>query len=202
MNNLLSLQFRLTSLTLLILGWLVIYFPINRLAIQSTKHIQMNIGLDEKIPFIPQFAIIYFSTYIFVVQPFLFLPNEQQFIRMLITFSGISILSSLLHAVVPSKIERVNSIDPSNLSGRLLNLFQNTCQPYGNFPSMHVGLSVPVVAINYLTGGLFVGSFTLIWAILIALSTLFTKQHYILDVVAGIIIGMVVFVATFYFFPI
>ena len=57
---------------------------------------------------------------------------------------------------------------------------------------MHVGLSVPVVAANFMVGGPVIGSIMLIWAVLIAISTLYTKQHYILDVLAGFMGGLVI----------
>lgn len=111
---------------------------------------------------------------------------------MLTSFVSISVLSSLIHAAVPSKIERVERVTVGGLSGWGLALFQKTCKPYGNFPSMHVGLSVPVVAANFMTGGPVIGGVMLAWAVLIAVSTLFTKQHYILDVLAGIAGGAVI----------
>ena len=83
-------------------------------------------------------------------------------------------------------------------SGWALGLFQKTCKPYGNFPSMHVGLSVPVVAANFLAGGPVIGSIMLLWAVLIAVSTLYTKQHYILDVLAGVVGGLVISTLVFW----
>ena len=63
---------------------------------------------------------------------------------------------------------------------------------------MHVGLSVPVVAANYLVLGPRAGSLMLVWAVLIALSTLYTKQHYILDVLAGVAMGLAILGLTFW----
>jgi membrane-associated phospholipid phosphatase len=37
-----------------------------------------------------------------------------------------------------------------------------------------------------MVGGPIIGTISLVWAALIALSTLYTKQHYLLDVLAGI----------------
>jgi membrane-associated phospholipid phosphatase len=192
LDETLSLSFRLTTLALTLFGWLVIYFFVNRLQVDQNLRIDLGTELDRKTPYIPLFALMYFSTYVFVVQPFFILPNARQFYWMLTSFVSISVISSLIHATIPSKIERVEQVTTGGLSGWMLGLFQKTCKPYGNFPSMHVGLSVPVVAANFIAGGPVIGSTMLIWAFLIAISTLYTKQHYILDVLAGLMGGLVI----------
>ncbi len=193
MENTLSLTYRLEILILTLLGWLILYFFVNRLEVAHERRLDLGMEIDRKIPFLPQFALVYFSTYIFVVQPFLVLADARQFYWMLASFVTISVGSSLIHATVPSKIERREELNVAGMSGWMLGLFQKTCKPYGNFPSMHVGLSVPVVGANYIIFGPLVGTVTLLWGILIALSTLFTKQHYILDVLAGAVGGLLVY---------
>ena len=186
MDTILPLHFRLEILTLTLLVWLVVYFFVNRLQVKPQRRLDLAMPLDGKIPFVPQLALIYFSTYIFVIQPFIILSEARQFYWMLASFGSITAIASLIHAIVPSKIERNEILlDTDGFSGKLINLFQKTCKPYGNFPSMHVALSVPVVGANFMVFGPTAGSITLVWAILIALSTLYTKQHYILDVLAG-----------------
>jgi membrane-associated phospholipid phosphatase len=197
-NETLSLTFRLQILALTLLGWLVIYFFVNRLQVAHDLRLDLGTEWDRKTPYLPFFALVYFSTYIFVVQPFFVLSDARQFYLMLVSFVSISVISSLIHATVPSKIERVEQVTTGGVSGWMLDLFQKTCKPYGNFPSMHVGLSVPVVVTNYMVGGPVIGSLTLIWAVLIALSTLFTKQHYVLDVLAGLLGGVLIFALTFW----
>jgi membrane-associated phospholipid phosphatase len=192
LDEALSLSFRLSTLALALLGWLVIYFFVNRLQVDPNRRIDLGTKLDRKIPYMPLFALVYFSTYVFVLQPFFVLSNARQFYWMLTSFVLISVISSLIHATVPSKIERVEQVTIGGLSGWMLGLFQKTCKPYGNFPSMHVGLSVPVIAANFMAGGPGIGSIMLIWAVLIAISTLYTKQHYILDVLAGFMGGLVI----------
>ena len=198
MEETLTLSFRLIILALTLLGWLVIYFFVNRLQVDPVRRIDLGAELDRKTPYIPLFALVYFSTYIFVVQPFFILSNRRQFYLMLTSFILISVISSLIHATIPSKIERVEQVTTGGLSGWMLGLFQKTCKPYGNFPSMHVGLSVPVVIANFMAEGPIPGSIMLVWAALIAVSTLYTKQHYILDVCAGLIGGVVISALTFW----
>ena len=199
MNETLPLSFRMFALMLTLLGWLIIYFFVNRLQVDPGRRIDLSMELDRQTPYIPLFALVYFSTYVFVIQPFFLLSNARLFYWMLTSFILISVISSLIHATVPSKIERVEQVTSGGLSGWMLGLFQKTCKPYGNFPSMHVGLSVPVAAANFAVGGPVAGSAMLVWAVLIALSTLYAKQHYILDVLAGLAGGLVICALTFWF---
>ena len=60
-------------LVLTLLCWLVMYFIVNRRKVLPEQRIDLGTDLDRKTPFLPQFAPIYFSTYFFVIQPFLFL---------------------------------------------------------------------------------------------------------------------------------
>jgi membrane-associated phospholipid phosphatase len=197
LNGTLSLSFRLSALALTLFGWLILYFFVNRLQVEPSHRIDLGTELDRKIPYAPLFALAYFSTYVFVIQPFFILSDAREFHWMLTSFVLISSISSLIHATIPSKIERVEQVTVGGLSGWMLGLFQKTCKPYGNFPSMHVGLSVPVVAANFVAGGPVSGGIMLLWAVLIAVSTLYTKQHYILDVFAGVVGGFVISTLTF-----
>jgi membrane-associated phospholipid phosphatase len=198
MDTILSLHFRLVVLALTLLAWLTVYFFVNRLQVEPQSRLDLAMPLDGKIPFVPQLALVYFSTYIFVIQPFIILTEARHFYWMLASFGSITAIATLIHATVPSKIERNETPDTNGLSGKLIHLFQQTCKPHGNFPSMHVALSVPVVGANFLAVGPIAGSVALVWAISIALSTLFTKQHYILDVLAGLAGGALIYTLTYW----
>lgn len=198
MDTILSLHFRLVVLALTLLAWLTVYFFVNRLQVEPQSRLDLAMPLDGKIPFVPQLVLVYFSTYIFVIQPFIILTEARHFYWMLASFGSITAIATLIHATVPSKIERNETPDTNGLSGKLIHLFQKTCKPHGNFPSMHVALSVPVVGANFVAVGPIAGSVALVWAISIALSTLFTKQHYILDVLAGLAGGALIYTLTYW----
>ncbi len=202
METSLPLSYRMVILAFTLAGWLLIYFLINRLPVDPGRRRNFSIDLDRRTPYLPFFSLVYFSTYVFVIQPFFILSDSRQFFLMLISFVAISLFSCVMHAVVPSRVERVEDVPIGGVSGWMLSTFQKTCKPHGNFPSMHVGLSIPVVASGFMAGGPRAGIATLIWGLLIALSTLFTKQHYIIDVLTGLAGGLVIFFLTYWLMPV
>jgi membrane-associated phospholipid phosphatase len=178
------------TIALVSLLWLIVYFIVNRLRVDPRLRRDYSLPIDKKIPFVPLFAWVYFSIEILVLHPFLFLSDARQFYWMLACFILNTILFSLIHIVIPSKVERIEQTNTGGIAGKMLRQWQKTCRPYGNFPSMHTGFSVPVVIANYMALGVVAGSITLVWAVLIALSTLFLKQHYIVDVLAALGLGI------------
>jgi membrane-associated phospholipid phosphatase len=193
METVLPLTYRLQILALTLLGWLGIYFAVNRRHLEPQRRLDLATSLDRRIPFVPAWALVYFSTFPFVLMPFVVLTEAGQFYWTLASFITITLTSQLLHAAIPSQIQRVEKLNNLGASGWMINIYQHICKPYDNFPSMHMGLSVPAVGACYMAGGSTVGSLVLVWAVLIALSTLFTKQHYIWDILAGVMIGVVVY---------
>jgi membrane-associated phospholipid phosphatase len=192
LDSTLSLSLRLAILVLCTLLWLVAYFFINRLQVEPQRRKNFSFSVDRKIPYVPLFAIVYFSTVPFLFVPFVILSETRQFCWMVACYTAITVISSLIHATLPSKIERVEQVNTGGITGRMLRLFQKNFKPYGNFPSMHVGLSVPAVIAYFMGCGILAGSIAAVWAVLIALSTLFAKQHYILDILAGLAGGILI----------
>jgi len=72
------------------------------------------------------------------------------------------------------------------------------CKPYDNFPSTHIAFAVIAAGMIFLSSGPILGSIMLVWALLVVLSTLLTKQHNILDITAGGLLGLAVFALIFF----
>ena len=73
----------------------------------------------------------------------------------------------------------------SGFSVAVLRVIYDSDIAYNCFPSLHVAQCfVAAFACQRVHRG--VGAVSLVWAVLVALSTLFTKQHYVVDVVGGI----------------
>ncbi len=193
METVLSLPIRAGIIILAVVLWLVVFFTVKRHQVVPESRRYLATNLDRRIPFLPKMAIVYFSTYIFILLPFLKLSDKRLFVAILASYVVVTLISTLVHVAVPSQVKRVDDLSEYGLSGKMLGIFQQICKPYDNFPSMHVGYSVLVVGVYFLTSGSILGSLILVWAVMIALSTLFTKQHLILDVLAGTLNGAIVF---------
>ena len=86
MDGTLALSLRLEILGLTLLVWLGIYFFVNKRPVDSQRRLNSDLPIDRSIPFIPQLALVYFSTYIFVLEPFFILNKPRQFWGMLVSF--------------------------------------------------------------------------------------------------------------------
>lgn len=193
----LSLPIRSGIIILAILLWLVVFFWVNRLRVEPQRRRDLATPLDHKIPFTPRWALVYFSTYILVMQPFIILSEARLFFGILASYAVVTAIATLVHVALPSQVRRVEDLPGNSLSERSLGVFQRICKPYDNFPSTHVAFSVLAVAANYIQAGPVAGSLILVWAILVALSTMFTKQHTLLDVLSGVLTGAVAYLLVF-----
>jgi membrane-associated phospholipid phosphatase len=189
----LPLTMRLGVLLPSLILWAAHYFVINRLSGRNRRHTDWSTRLDAAIPFIPQSTIVYLSTYPFGLSPFILISETRLFTAAAYGYLIITAVSAIINVVFPSQVRRIEHLNPDGISSMLLDRYQRLCRPYDNFPSTHVAYSVIVVGTFFLAWGPGTGSLSLVWALLIAISTLTTKQHYVADVASGGVLGLAVF---------
>ncbi len=189
MSESLSLPIRLAALGIGVAVWLLQYFLINNIETPRRQRFRPSTALDALIPFVPGFILVYLTTYLFGILPALMISDRALFIRLGVTYGVITLVAAVIHVAFPSSIVRVDVSGERGLSHRLIACFQHFAKPYGNFPSIHVAFSVLTVFTGFMVAGAPVGVLFFVWALLIALSTLVVKQHYVLDVVAGGALG-------------
>jgi membrane-associated phospholipid phosphatase len=189
----LPLTTRLSILLPSLILWVAHYFAINRLSGRNRARTDWSTRLDAAIPFIPQSAMVYLSTYPFGLSPFVLISETRLFTAAAYGYLVITAVSAIINVVFPSQVRRVEDLNPDGISSMLLGRYQRLCRPYDNFPSTHVAYSVVVVGTFFLAWGPGPGSLSLVWASLIAISTMTTKQHYLADVAAGGALGLAVY---------
>lgn len=177
---------------LLVAFFLIPYLVINRLPV-SEPSFALNTMADEAIPFIPAFIIIYLSTYMFAFIPLRFIRDRQYFKRVAIAYAAVMAISYVIFLLFPTIVVRPRALDHDVFS-RMLGYFYSLDLPYrNNFPSLHVAIASLAALASF--GYAKKYWWTLMWAIAIAVSTLFVKQHDLADVVAGIALGAIAYLA-------
>jgi membrane-associated phospholipid phosphatase len=159
-------------------------------------------AVDQSIPFIKAFALPYsvWIFYIYVCLVYFFKKDINVYYRALLTYIICALICYLIYSVFQTTVPRPMVIGSDPIS-RLMRYIYNRDQPFNCFPSIHCFSSYMVMRMVW------TGSFRNKWNVtlitgmssLIIISTLFVKQHVIMDALAGIFLVEVVFAVIFLF---
>ena len=170
------------------LFYLVGFFSLEKLDLEYTV---IHCFLDDLIPFNEWFVIPYCIWYLWMpgTMLYLFFKDKTDYCRLcFIMFVGMTV-AMLCYLVWPNGVDLRQPIYRENPLCQLVQLLRNADTPTNVCPSIHIS-STAAIAIVGLRSRLFRGNLpvkALIWCvtILISLSTLFLRQHSVIDVAAG-----------------
>jgi membrane-associated phospholipid phosphatase len=165
------------------------YILINKLA--PIGH-NITLPIDEKLPFLPIFIIPYMVWYLFIPFSFFILclkDKKTYFKTMLIYLSG-CVVASIIFLTYQTTFPRA-PVEGHGILINIIKMIYANDNPVNCLPSLHVFTSYLIIRViaNSKLSSLKVNLTTSIIATLIILSTLFTKQHAVLDVLSGIILA-------------
>jgi membrane-associated phospholipid phosphatase len=147
----------------------------------------LALGFEKNIPFIPFFIVFYVLTYALVVIPYFVLRDIQEYRRAVLAYLFVIFISSIVYIIYPVKTIRPEIIG----SGVFLNIVgwvYSIAKPYNLFPSLHISLST-ISTLVCLKHNKAVGYVLVILLFFVSLSTLFVKQHYLVDIIFGVVLG-------------
>lgn len=168
-----------------------LYFLSNHYPILEPRLLSMT-ALDRAIPFLPWTVWVYVSEYVYFIVIYLLCREPINMNRYVSAVLAIQVLSVLIFTLWPTTYPRDLFPLPANLDPTTTWLFSTLRAgdaPTNCCPSLHVS-SV------FLCGFLFLNEqrrrlwFFMLWATLIGASTLTTKQHYVIDVVTGLLMAI------------
>jgi membrane-associated phospholipid phosphatase len=164
------------------------YFVIGFTLRGLPAHMPM-LALDRAWPVQPAWMIVYGSLYIFVViLPLLVIRNRDLGQRTLRAYIAVMLVAYAGFVFYPTVAPPRGVIAGDGFAAWTLRLAYDLDTPNNCFPSLHVAYAyVAALACWRVHRG--VGAVAIVWASLIGLSTLFTRQHYVVDVIAGAVMG-------------
>ena len=146
--------------------------------------------LDRLVPVQPAWAVIYLSYFLFPILTVLVVRQEELIRRTFLAWLMVWLTGYACFLVYPTILPRaVGELGPGFFAWFLRGIYDADA-PRNCLPSLHVAspfVSALTIWRVHRGVGLAVGA----WAALIALSTVFTKQHYVADVVSGILLAFV-----------
>ena len=175
---------------ILIVGIYQFYFWCQRNTLAAPRVLRFR--LDEWIPYWPSWVWIYsFIYYPLILYVNFTVESPRQFAYMAASYILLLVLQMAFFLLYPvSTPEHWRAYNAGRTrSERFLALVQRFDARSNSFPSMHV--SVAVLTALHLVPQLGVHAFW--FPVLIALSCVFTKQHYLIDLPPGALLGWLAF---------
>lgn len=178
------------------LGFNCLVYMGSRLFTSQWHHYNIETALDLKIPFLPEFLIIYFGCYLFwVVNYILIARQEREQVYRFFTGDFLSRCVCLAFYLLFPTTNTRPLLAGNGFWEQAAGILYTIDAPDNLLPSIHCLVSwfcylgirgrkdIP----------LWYQRFSMFFAILVFASTLFTKQHVVVDVVAGLLLAELCF---------
>ena len=148
--------------------------------------IPIHFAAELKIPFVPGMTTVYMSIYfLFLAGPFI-LRTRREFRSVIATLATMIGIAGLGFLLVPGQLAFPPPREQDlGIWAGLFHLADRLNLDYDLVPSLHVALSVACITAFCIHTRVIGRTLLWIWAAAIALSTLLTHQHHVIDVVTG-----------------
>ena len=181
-----------TAIASALVSLIPLYFGIGAMTLGRPLHAPAT-ALDRAVPLEPAWMLVYASMYVFAFLPLLVVRDGQLFYRAAQAYVTVLLVAYAGFILYPTVGPTPDTVIDTGFAAWLLRLQYSMDWPYNCFPSLHVAHSFVSALTSYrVHRG--VGWAALLWASLIGVSTLLTKQHYAVDVVGGALAACIAYV--------
>lgn len=160
-----------------------LYFGIGAQTLGRPLHTP-EFALDRAVSLQPAWMLVYGSLWVFVLLPLLVVRQQPLLRRAMQAYLMVLTVAYIGFVAYPTVAPRPVEVLGDGFSAWSLRLQYTLDQEYNCFPSLHVAHSF-VSALTCYRVHRGVGLAAVLWAWLIGVSTLYTKQHYVVDVIVS-----------------
>jgi len=178
-----------------------VYTLSNRFHLFEPRYLPMW-GIDQWVPFIPETVWIYTSEYFLFISVYVLCKDTLELNKYLCSFLALQFISATIFVLWPTTFPREQFPLPADLDPFTYFVFSTLREadtPASCCPSLHVSSC-------YLSSFVFLNNdrrkfwYAFLWASAVAVTTLTTKQHYLVDVFAGFALAAVLYWIFHYWF--
>ena len=175
---------RLLVAPLLVVGGLWVHELVQ---VQSEPLFIVDNALERAIPFLPWTIWIYFSFFIFIGST-VFRVEKELFWRFVMSSTLAALIAWSFVLLLPISFDRPDpALIESDLYRRIYTLVHEADPSHITFPSLHVAVTW---ICNFLLWNRPGRGWRIALGVAISLSTLFTKQHLVSDVIGGVALAL------------
>lgn len=168
--------------------WLLIFGGANYLTTLHSYRVRLHCDAELDIPFVPASVLVYMSIYLlFWAVPFI-LRSVDELLRLTATFAAITLVAAVGFLIFPAD-PCFRTPDDLGIWTELVWFAKWIAMRHNFAPSLHVGLSIVCITVYARRARPLGKAFLWLWALAIALSTMFLHQHYAIDVLTGFLLG-------------
>lgn len=163
------------------------YLAINWVSSQRTAFFDVSLGFEQSIPFFPLFIFGYILVYLSVVLVYFVLDDIADWRRAIISFLLATTLAYIIFLIFPVRMDlRPDLSHLSGISAIVTRFYYVIDLPYNCFPSLHVTYPTLATLISWRHHRTWCLAFAAM-TIVVAISVVLVKQHYLADVIAGFV---------------
>lgn len=185
---------RLRLLILFFLWWITCYVIIQKVTVHFPFALPiLTLPGEAGIPFYPEWLPIYTSLYAALPLFYLMFDRRNEVLKIIAAFGVCSTLHFMIFMLLPVRyVLRPDFPAEQSIFHQAIALIYFIDEPLNTFPSMHVSFSF----LMYFSVREFKprhSTLLLLFAIIVSVSTVIVKQHYILDVIFAIALSYLVY---------
>jgi membrane-associated phospholipid phosphatase len=145
---------------------------------------------ELRLPFIPWLSILYLSVpLLLLLTPFV-LRSWQSFTPFFLTLTAETLVAGVFFLLLPM-VQAYPERVAHGFGGAIFHLADRLNLDYNAFPSLHIAFTVTAAVVFGLRCGPLGRTLFALWAVVVAVSTLFLHEHHLLDLAAGIALGLI-----------
>lgn len=174
----------MVALALIIPGYLFIGYAV---AHGRALHVPES-ALDRAMTLSPAWSFVYLSLFLAALLPVFVIHQQELVRRTILAFIAIWLIAYVVFIAWPTIGPRPVRVAGDGFPEWTLRAIYSSDHRYNCLPSLHVAQCFLAAFACYRVNAR-VGWAAMAWAFLVGLSTVYTKQHYVLDVVTGILLA-------------
>lgn len=145
---------------------------------------------ELRLPFVPSVAIVYLSVpLLLLLAPFI-LRTWRSFTPFFLTLTAETLVGGIFFLLLPMA-QGYPEREAYGLGGAVFRLADRLNLDYNEFPSLHIAFAVTAAIVYGRRCGWLGKTLFGLWAITVAVSTLFMHEHHLIDLGAGALLGLV-----------